>query len=97
VSGDPYSCQAIPILDAGFEENRFGAVLTALSVNPAPDAAAKTVQTERLENIQSLKVLKEKLDEHTWLRDRYGSLLVKIGNDDMRSCNEAEVRALLSD
>jgi chromosome segregation protein len=64
-------CQAILILDADFEENRFGAVLTALAVNPAPDADAKTAQTERLENIQSLKALKEKLDEHTWLRDRY--------------------------
>lgn len=57
-----------PILDADFEENRFGAVLTALAVNPAPDVAAKTAQTERLENIQSLKVLKEKLDEQTGLR-----------------------------
>ncbi|RUM99319.1 hypothetical protein EET67_03940 [Pseudaminobacter arsenicus] len=64
-------CQAILILDADFEENRFGAVLTALAINPAPDNAAKTAQTERLENIQSLKALKDKLDEHTWLRDRY--------------------------
>lgn len=64
-------CQAILILDADFEENRFGAVLTALAINPAPDTDAKTAHTERLENIQSLKGLKEKLDEHTWLRDRY--------------------------
>lgn len=64
-------CQAILILDADFEENRFGAVLTALAINPAADNAAKTAQTERLENIQSLKALKEKLDEQTWLRDRY--------------------------
>jgi hypothetical protein len=40
-------CQAILILDADFEENRFGAVLTALAINPAPDANAKTAQTER--------------------------------------------------
>ena len=58
-------CQAILILDADFEENRFGAVLTALAIDPAPDNAAKTAQTERLENIQSLKALKDKLDEHT--------------------------------
>ncbi|WP_349518973.1 TrlF family AAA-like ATPase [Bradyrhizobium canariense] len=64
-------CQAILILDADFEENRFGAVLTALAINPAPNDDAKTAQTERLENIHSLKALKEKLDEHTWLRDRY--------------------------
>lgn len=64
-------CQAILILDADFEENRFSAVLTALAINPAPETTSKTAQTERLENIQSLKALKEKLDEHTWLRDRY--------------------------
>jgi len=64
-------CQAILILDSDFEENRFGAVLTALAINPASDADAKTAQTERLENIQSLKVLKEKLDEQAWLKDRY--------------------------
>jgi chromosome segregation protein len=64
-------CQAILILDSDFEENRFGAVLTALAINPASDADAKTAQTERLENIQSLKALKEKLDEQTWLKDRY--------------------------
>ena len=64
-------CQAILILDADFEENRFAAVLTALAINPAPDMDAKTAETERLENIQSLKALKEKLDEHVWLRDRY--------------------------
>lgn len=64
-------CQAILILDADFEESRFDSVLTALAIAPAPDAEAKTAQTERLENIQSLKALKEKLDEHTWLRDRY--------------------------
>lgn len=64
-------CQAILILDADFEENRYSSVLTALAINSAPEEDAKTAQTERLENIQSLKVLKEKLDEHTWLRDRY--------------------------
>ena len=64
-------CQAIMILDADFEENRFEAVLTALAITPAPEADAKTAQTERLENVQSLKALREKLDEHPWLRDRY--------------------------
>lgn len=64
-------CQAILILDADFEDNRFGAVLTALAINAAPDSDAKTAQTERLENVQSLKALKEKLDEHSWMRDRY--------------------------
>jgi chromosome segregation protein len=64
-------CQAILILDADFEDNRFGAVLTALAINPATDTDSKTAETTRLENIHSLRGLKEKLDEHVWLRDRY--------------------------
>ncbi len=64
-------CQAILLLDADFEDNRFDAVLTALAINPAPITAEKTAQTERLEHIDSLKALKTKLDEHTWLKDRY--------------------------
>ncbi|RZV40827.1 MAG: hypothetical protein EX271_09380 [Acidimicrobiales bacterium] len=64
-------CQAIILLDADFEDNRFTAVMTALAINPAPDADEKTSQTERLEHIDSLKNLKAKLDEHSWLKDRY--------------------------
>ncbi|WP_297341084.1 TrlF family AAA-like ATPase, partial [Pseudophaeobacter sp.] len=64
-------CQAILLLDADFEDNRFSAVMTALAINPAPETDEKTSQTERLENIDSLKNLKVKLDEHSWLKDRY--------------------------
>lgn len=64
-------CQAIILLDADFEDNRFDAVMTALAINPAPETDEKTSQTERLEHIDSLKNLKVKLDEHSWLKDRY--------------------------
>lgn len=64
-------CQAIILLDADFEGNRFDAVMTALAINPAPETDEKTLQTERLEHIHSLKNLKAKLDEHNWLKDRY--------------------------
>lgn len=64
-------CQAIMLLDADFEDNRFDAVLTALAITPAAPADPKTAQTERLENVDSLKSLKTKLDEHSWLKDRY--------------------------
>ena len=64
-------CQAILLLDPDFEDNRFGAVLTALAINPAPETDEKTAQTERLEDIDSLKILKTKLDVHSWLKDRY--------------------------
>ena len=48
-------CQAILLLDADFEDNRFDAVLTALTITPAPAGDEKTVQTERLDHIDSLK------------------------------------------
>jgi type III restriction enzyme len=64
-------CQAILLLDADFEDNRFDAVLTALTITPAPAADEKTIETERLDHIDSLKALKAKLDEHSWLKDRY--------------------------
>lgn len=64
-------CQAIMLLDADFEDNRFDAVLTALAISPSPTTDSKIAQTERLENIDSLKSLKTKLDEHSWLKDRY--------------------------
>ena len=64
-------CQAIMLLDADFEGNRFDAVLTALAINPAAATDPKTAQTERLGNFHSLKGLKTKLDEQSWLKDRY--------------------------
>lgn len=64
-------CQAILLLDADFEDNHFDAVLTALTITPAPAGDEKTIQTERLDHIDSLKGLKSKLDEHAWLKDRY--------------------------
>ena len=64
-------CQAILILDADFEDNRFDAVLTALAINPSPSTDGKTAQTERLEHIGSLKTLRAKLDEHSWLKGRH--------------------------
>lgn len=64
-------CQAILLLDADFEDIRFEAVLTALTITPAPAGDPKTIETERLDHVESLKVLKSKLDEHNWLKDRY--------------------------
>lgn len=64
-------CQAILILDADFEENRFEAVLTALSITPSANTDEKTIETVRLEAIPTFGDLKKRLDEHTWLKDRY--------------------------
>jgi hypothetical protein len=64
-------CQALLIFDADFPGDLFSLAMTALTINPSPNGDAKTANTERLQNIHSLKQLKEKLDEHTYLRDRY--------------------------
>ena len=64
-------CQAILLLDASFEDNQFRAVLTALTIDPASDGNSKTIETAQLEHFQSIKELKETLDKHSWLKDRY--------------------------
>ncbi len=64
-------CQALLIFDADFPEDLFSLAMTALAITPSPETDAKTAPTERLNHISSLKQLKEKLDEHTYLRNRY--------------------------
>jgi type III restriction enzyme len=64
-------CQAILILDSDFPEAFLSQVLTALTINPAPESEAKASEVQRLESITTLVELKKKLDEHDFLRDRY--------------------------
>ena len=64
-------CQALLLFDASFPHDMFALAMTALALRPHPDDDAKTAPVQRLDTIQSLKQLKEKLDEHTYLRDRY--------------------------
>lgn len=64
-------CQAIVILDSNFPDNLFGKVLTALAIEPSPDAKEKTAEVQRLGAITTFEQLKRKLDEHEFLRDRY--------------------------
>ena len=49
----------------------FALSMTALAIAPSAATQAKTAETLRLTHIQSLKELKEELDKHTYLRDRY--------------------------
>jgi type III restriction enzyme len=46
-------------------------VLTILAVTPSPDTEPSTAIVERLATITTLDDLKDKLDEHEFLRDRY--------------------------
>ncbi|WP_197520925.1 PHP domain-containing protein [Bradyrhizobium icense] len=64
-------CQALLIFDTDFPADLFSLAMTALAINPSPNGDAKTANVERLQNIHSLKQLKDKLDERTYLRDRY--------------------------
>jgi type III restriction enzyme len=64
-------CQALLIFDAEFPDDLFTLAMTALAINPSSAQEAKTAQVTRLQNISSLKQLKEKLDEHAYLRSRY--------------------------
>lgn len=63
-------CQALLIFDADFPNDMFSLVLNALAITPSPSTDAKIAPVCRL-NIQSLKALKDDLDKHTFLRDRY--------------------------
>ena len=64
-------CQALLIFDANFPEDMFSLAMTALPITPSEDGEAKIAPVQRLNTIQSLKQLKEKLDEHEYLRNRY--------------------------
>jgi type III restriction enzyme len=64
-------CQALLIFDADFPADMFALAMTALAIAPSAATDAKTADTNRLTHIQSLKQLKEEMDKHTYLRDRY--------------------------
>ena len=63
-------CQALLIFDADFPDDLFDLAIKALAITTKPVGEAKTAETQRL-NIQSLRELKQDLDKHTYLRERY--------------------------
>jgi chromosome segregation protein len=73
-------CQALLIFDAEFPRDLFSLAMTALAINPSASHEAKIANVERLQTIHSLKQLREKLDEHTYLRDRY-IILPNVGEN----------------
>ena len=64
-------CQGLLIFDANFPDDLFALAMNALTIAPRAVTEAKTAEVQRLNHIQSLKQLKEELDKHTFLRDRY--------------------------
>jgi chromosome segregation protein len=64
-------CQAILLLDAEFPDNMFPSVMTALHLSPPPDDHPRNGNVARLDDVHSFLDLKQELDRHNWLRDRY--------------------------
>ena len=73
-------CQALLLFDAEFPDDLFPLAMNALAITPSDPADAKTAQTRRLDHITSLKDLKEHLDTHEFLRDRY-TVLPNVTNE----------------
>ena len=61
-------CQALLIFDADFPDDLFALAMTALAITPSAETDAKIATVHRLNGIQSLGELKQKLDEHEYLR-----------------------------
>lgn len=64
-------CQALLIFDADLPADLFPLAMTALAITPNLPGEAKTSPVARLTRIASLSQLKEELDKHAYLRDRF--------------------------
>jgi chromosome segregation protein len=64
-------CQALVIFDADFPADLFSLAMTALTLTPSPAQESRTAEIQRLHHIQSLRQLKQELDKHAYLQDRY--------------------------
>lgn len=64
-------CQAIVIFDSRFPDTLLSQVLTVLAITPSSDTEEKTAAVQRLDAITTLEQLKQKFDEHDFLRNRY--------------------------
>jgi chromosome segregation protein len=64
-------CQALLILDENFPENMFVPLLTALTITPISDDQPRNGNVIRLNDIHCFVALKDQLDKHPWLKDRY--------------------------
>lgn len=64
-------CQALILFDADFPTDLFSLATTVLTITPNAATASRTAQVTRLDHINSLRQLKDEIDKHTFLRDRY--------------------------
>ncbi len=73
-------CQALVIFDAKFPDDLFSLAMNALAITPSAENDAKIADVQRLNGIQSLGDLKQKLDEHDFIRGRY-IVFPNVGKD----------------
>ena len=64
-------CQAILLLDTDFPENMFVPLMTALHLTPPPDDQPRNGNVTRLDDVHSFVDLKQELDRHSWLKEKY--------------------------
>ena len=64
-------CQALLIFDADFPDDMFALAMTALTIDQNRHDEPKIRDVQQLAHIQSLKQLKDELDKHSYLKDRY--------------------------
>lgn len=64
-------CQAILVFDSDLPEDLFPLILTALAINPNAHSEKTTGEVERLEQITTLEALKDELNKHKYLKNRY--------------------------
>ncbi len=66
-------CQAILLLDANFDEAKFGDILTALTIEVTPDATNKLASVDSVSptSVTGLNDLEERLNQHKWLKGKF--------------------------
>lgn len=66
-------CQAIMLLDADFDETKFGDILTTLTIAPTDPKQSKLASVESVSpaSITGFNNLEEKLSQHAWLKGKF--------------------------
>lgn len=66
-------CQALLILDADFDESKFGDILTALTIDATPDTKSKLASVDSVSptSVTSLNDLEDRLNQHKWLKGKF--------------------------
>ncbi|MFZ2253029.1 MAG: AAA family ATPase [Minisyncoccia bacterium] len=66
-------CQAILLLDADFDETKFGDILTTLTIAATDPTNSKLASVESVSptSITGLNDLEERLNQHLWLKGKY--------------------------